>query len=64
MTEIKAFAEKGLNLTQVMRLVSESVENIVEKDKMLVSSIYSWSFFFSKAFVLLVVQSRVFGGVG
>ena len=53
-TKLKAFAENKLNIVVMMIFFFDRVENTMEKEKMVLFSIFS----FSKAFVFRIVKSR------
>ena len=42
-SKLKVFAENKINVTEKLKFVSGTVENIVGKEKMLVTSIFSFS---------------------
>ena len=56
-TKLKAFADHKLNIIKMVISLFDRVEIIWEKRKMLVTSIFSFSTLFSKAFFFRVVKS-------
>ena len=50
LSKLKAFADDRSNVTQNLKFVSGRVENIVEKEKILVTSIFSFSYNVFKSF--------------
>ena len=53
----KAFADDNLNVAKMAKLVFDRVETIPEKEKKLVTSIFSFSHNVSKVYFLRVVES-------
>ena len=55
-TKLKAFADDKLNVTKMIVSVFDRVENIVEKEKLLVQAISPFSTIFSKGFFPRLVK--------
>ena len=57
-SKLKAFLDDKINVTEKMKFVLVGVENISRKEKMLVTSIFSFPTMFSEGFLYKVVKSR------
>ena len=51
-SKLKAFADNKINVTQELKFISGRVENIVGKEKMLVTSIFSFFHSILKSFLI------------
>ena len=58
LSKFKAFADDKMNETQKLKFAFETVESLWEKEKIMVTSIFSFSTMFSKGYILRVVESR------